>query len=190
MITCTSYITRGIIIAMCRSCLNKVERARERERPSCRHISGQAGDGCRLSSLPICYIHPFFYPSIHLSIHPVHSQGRHRGWQDLTERHMYVRMCVREPCVYVAYVCSAACGSADMRSWNRTDRRMKMLRFRSPSIRSLDQEVLCTIRLLDDSEVSCSIQVHESSLSTFVLCGYYNNHVDATEKCPLSIFLF
>lgn len=34
-----------------------------------------------------------------------------------------------------------------------------MLRFRSPSIRSLDQEVLCTIRLLDDSEISCSIQV-------------------------------
>uniref|UniRef100_A0A3Q2R273 FERM domain containing 3 n=1 Tax=Fundulus heteroclitus TaxID=8078 RepID=A0A3Q2R273_FUNHE len=35
---------------------------------------------------------------------------------------------------------------------------MKMLRFRSPSIRSLDQEVLCTIRLLDDSEISCTIQ--------------------------------
>ncbi|KAF0033945.1 hypothetical protein F2P81_014011 [Scophthalmus maximus] len=35
---------------------------------------------------------------------------------------------------------------------------MKMLRFRSPSIRSLDQEVPCTIRLLDDSEISCSIQ--------------------------------
>ncbi|CAL8249313.1 unnamed protein product [Merluccius merluccius] len=35
---------------------------------------------------------------------------------------------------------------------------MKMLRFRSPSLRSLDPETLCTVRLLDDSEVSCSIQ--------------------------------
>lgn len=41
-----------------------------------------------------------------------------------------------------------------------------MLRFRSPSIRSLDQEVLCTIRLLDDSEISCSIQVDIQASST------------------------
>lgn len=39
---------------------------------------------------------------------------------------------------------------------------MKMLRFRSPSISSLAQEVQCTVRLLDDSEISCSIQVGAS----------------------------
>ncbi|XP_035514698.1 FERM domain-containing protein 3 [Morone saxatilis] len=52
---------------------------------------------------------------------------------------------------------------------------MKMLRFRSPSIRSLDQEVLCTIRLLDDSEVSCSIQ--RDTKGQFLLdhvCNHYN----------------
>lgn len=36
---------------------------------------------------------------------------------------------------------------------------MKMIRFRSSSIRSLSQEMKCTIRLLDDSEISCHIQV-------------------------------
>uniref|UniRef100_A0A4W6BQA0 FERM domain-containing protein 3 n=1 Tax=Lates calcarifer TaxID=8187 RepID=A0A4W6BQA0_LATCA len=53
--------------------------------------------------------------------------------------------------------------------------RMKMLRFRSPSIRSLDQEVLCTIRLLDDSEISCSIQ--RDTKGQFLLdhvCNHYN----------------
>ncbi|XP_075875719.1 FERM domain-containing protein 3 [Nelusetta ayraudi] len=52
---------------------------------------------------------------------------------------------------------------------------MKMLRFRSPSIRSLDQEVLCTIRLLDDSEISCSIQ--RETKGQFLLdhvCNHYN----------------
>ncbi|XP_054895362.1 FERM domain-containing protein 3 isoform X6 [Poeciliopsis prolifica] len=52
---------------------------------------------------------------------------------------------------------------------------MKMLRFRSPSIRSLDQEVLCTIRLLDDSEISCSIQ--KETKGQFLLdhvCNHYN----------------
>ncbi|KAF3851167.1 hypothetical protein F7725_012939 [Dissostichus mawsoni] len=50
-----------------------------------------------------------------------------------------------------------------------------MLRFRSPSIRSLDQEVLCTIRLLDDSEISCSIQ--RDTKGQFLLdhvCNHYN----------------
>ncbi|XP_074851295.1 FERM domain-containing protein 3 isoform X3 [Carettochelys insculpta] len=37
-------------------------------------------------------------------------------------------------------------------------RTMKMIRFRSSSIRSLSQEMKCTIRLLDDSELSCHIQ--------------------------------
>ncbi|XP_069555579.1 FERM domain-containing protein 3 isoform X4 [Brachyistius frenatus] len=52
---------------------------------------------------------------------------------------------------------------------------MKMLRFRSPSIRSLDQEILCTIRLLDDSEISCSIQ--RDTKGQFLLdhvCNHYN----------------
>ncbi|XP_039179446.1 FERM domain-containing protein 3 isoform X2 [Crotalus tigris] len=37
-------------------------------------------------------------------------------------------------------------------------RTMKMIRFRSSSIRSLSQDMKCTIRLLDDSEISCHIQ--------------------------------
>ncbi|CAL8346095.1 unnamed protein product [Lota lota] len=52
---------------------------------------------------------------------------------------------------------------------------MKMLRFRSPSIRSLDQEIFCTIRLLDDSEISCSIQ--RDTKGQFLLdhvCNHYN----------------
>ncbi|XP_024131497.1 FERM domain-containing protein 3 isoform X5 [Oryzias melastigma] len=52
---------------------------------------------------------------------------------------------------------------------------MKMLRFRSPSIRSLDQEIPCTIRLLDDSELSCSIQ--RDTKGQFLLdhvCNHYN----------------
>uniref|UniRef100_A0A3Q2CIE5 FERM domain containing 3 n=1 Tax=Cyprinodon variegatus TaxID=28743 RepID=A0A3Q2CIE5_CYPVA len=50
---------------------------------------------------------------------------------------------------------------------------MKMLRFRSPSIRSLDQELLCTIRLLDDSEISCTIQTRGQFLLDHV-CNHYN----------------
>uniref|UniRef100_A0A3B5L2Z2 FERM domain containing 3 n=1 Tax=Xiphophorus couchianus TaxID=32473 RepID=A0A3B5L2Z2_9TELE len=56
-----------------------------------------------------------------------------------------------------------------------TEPTMKMLRFRSPSIRSLDQEVLCTIRLLDDSEISCTIQ--KETKGQFLLdhvCNHYN----------------
>ncbi|KAF4804773.1 hypothetical protein TURU_004321 [Turdus rufiventris] len=34
-----------------------------------------------------------------------------------------------------------------------------MIRFRSSSIRSLSAEMKCTVRLLDDSEISCHIQV-------------------------------
>ncbi|KAM3868036.1 FERM domain-containing protein 3 [Diretmus argenteus] len=52
---------------------------------------------------------------------------------------------------------------------------MKMLRFRSPSIRSLDEEILCTIRLLDDSEISFSIQ--RDTKGQFLLdhvCNHYN----------------
>uniref|UniRef100_A0A3Q4MPG4 FERM domain containing 3 n=1 Tax=Neolamprologus brichardi TaxID=32507 RepID=A0A3Q4MPG4_NEOBR len=45
---------------------------------------------------------------------------------------------------------------------------MKMLRFRSPSLRSLDQEILCTIRLLDDSEISCSIQFFHLNIVSFL----------------------
>lgn len=50
-----------------------------------------------------------------------------------------------------------------------------MLRFRSPSLRSLDQEIFCTIRLLDDSEISCSIQ--RDTKGQFLLdhvCNHYN----------------
>uniref|UniRef100_A0A3B4FXW0 FERM domain containing 3 n=1 Tax=Pundamilia nyererei TaxID=303518 RepID=A0A3B4FXW0_9CICH len=44
-----------------------------------------------------------------------------------------------------------------------------------PSLRSLDQEILCTIRLLDDSEISCSIQ--RDTRGQFLLdhvCNHYN----------------
>lgn len=34
-----------------------------------------------------------------------------------------------------------------------------MIRFRSSSIRSLSPEMKCTVRLLDDSDISCHIQV-------------------------------
>uniref|UniRef100_A0A3P8VVY5 FERM domain-containing protein 3 n=1 Tax=Cynoglossus semilaevis TaxID=244447 RepID=A0A3P8VVY5_CYNSE len=54
-------------------------------------------------------------------------------------------------------------------------RRMKMLRFRRASIQSMDEETLCTIRLLDDSEISCSIQ--RETKGQFLLehvCNHYN----------------
>ncbi|XP_057688477.1 FERM domain-containing protein 3 isoform X2 [Corythoichthys intestinalis] len=54
---------------------------------------------------------------------------------------------------------------------------MKMLRFRSPSIRSLEnhQEIPCTIRLLDDSEISCSIQRETKGQFLFDhVCNHYN----------------
>ncbi|XP_062400177.1 FERM domain-containing protein 3 [Sardina pilchardus] len=50
-----------------------------------------------------------------------------------------------------------------------------MLRFRSPSIPSLNQEIQCTVRLLDDSEVSCNIQ--RETKGQFLLdhvCNHYN----------------
>ncbi|XP_046904587.1 FERM domain-containing protein 3 [Hypomesus transpacificus] len=56
---------------------------------------------------------------------------------------------------------------------------MKMLRFRSPSIRSLDQDIQCTIRLLDDSEISCSIQ--RDTKGQFLL-DYVCNHYSLLEK--------
>lgn len=37
-----------------------------------------------------------------------------------------------------------------------------MIHFRSSSIKSLSQEMKCTIRLPDDSEISCHIQVREA----------------------------
>ncbi|XP_016898278.1 FERM domain-containing protein 3 isoform X2 [Cynoglossus semilaevis] len=52
---------------------------------------------------------------------------------------------------------------------------MKMLRFRRASIQSMDEETLCTIRLLDDSEISCSIQ--RETKGQFLLehvCNHYN----------------
>ncbi|XP_073201180.1 FERM domain-containing protein 3 isoform X4 [Lepidochelys kempii] len=54
-------------------------------------------------------------------------------------------------------------------------RTMKMIRFRSSSIRSLSQEMKCTIRLLDDSEISCHIQ--KETKGQFLIdhiCNYYS----------------
>uniref|UniRef100_A0A8C4RGU6 FERM domain-containing protein 3 n=1 Tax=Erpetoichthys calabaricus TaxID=27687 RepID=A0A8C4RGU6_ERPCA len=57
--------------------------------------------------------------------------------------------------------------------------RMKMLRFRSSSIRSLNQEIRCTIRLLDDSEISCCIQ--RETKGQFLL-DHICNHYSLLEK--------
>uniref|UniRef100_A0A6Q2WQQ1 FERM domain-containing protein 3 n=1 Tax=Esox lucius TaxID=8010 RepID=A0A6Q2WQQ1_ESOLU len=57
--------------------------------------------------------------------------------------------------------------------------RMKMLRFRNPSICSLDQEIQVTIRLLDDSEISCSIQ--RETRGQFLL-DHVCNHYSLLEK--------
>ncbi|KAK3565722.1 hypothetical protein QTP86_014199, partial [Hemibagrus guttatus] len=43
-------------------------------------------------------------------------------------------------------------------------RAMKMLRLRSPSVSSLSREIHCTVRLLDDSEIACSIQEVQDSI--------------------------
>uniref|UniRef100_A0A8C9WNN7 FERM domain containing 3 n=1 Tax=Scleropages formosus TaxID=113540 RepID=A0A8C9WNN7_SCLFO len=56
---------------------------------------------------------------------------------------------------------------------------MKMLRFRTSSLRSLDQEILCTVRLLDDSEISCSIQ--RDTKGQFLL-DHVCNHYSLLEK--------
>uniref|UniRef100_A0A8C9V242 FERM domain containing 3 n=1 Tax=Scleropages formosus TaxID=113540 RepID=A0A8C9V242_SCLFO len=58
-------------------------------------------------------------------------------------------------------------------------RNMKMLRFRTSSLRSLDQEILCTVRLLDDSEISCSIQ--RDTKGQFLL-DHVCNHYSLLEK--------
>ncbi|XP_019483823.1 PREDICTED: FERM domain-containing protein 3 [Hipposideros armiger] len=57
----------------------------------------------------------------------------------------------------------------------RGRRTMKMIHFRSSSIRSLSQEMKCTIRLLDDSEISCHIQ--RETKGQFLIdhiCNYYS----------------
>uniref|UniRef100_A0A671SML2 FERM domain-containing protein n=1 Tax=Sinocyclocheilus anshuiensis TaxID=1608454 RepID=A0A671SML2_9TELE len=61
----------------------------------------------------------------------------------------------------------------------RGEKAMKMLRFRSPSISSLAQEVRCTVRLLDDSEIACSIQ--RDTKGQFLL-DHVCNHYSLLEK--------
>lgn len=64
---------------------------------------------------------------------------------------------------------SCACGAliAPLRAQNR---RNKMLsRLMSSSVRSLDRECDCTVRLLDDSEYTCTIQVCDCCCLPFLL---------------------
>ncbi|KAG7481124.1 hypothetical protein MATL_G00063490 [Megalops atlanticus] len=56
---------------------------------------------------------------------------------------------------------------------------MKMLRFRTSSIRSLNQEIQCTVRLLDDTEISCNIQ--RDTKGQFLL-DHVCNHYSLLEK--------
>lgn len=50
-----------------------------------------------------------------------------------------------------------------------------MIHFRSSSIKSLNQEMKCTIRLLDDSEVSCHIQREtKGQFLIEYICNYYS----------------
>ncbi|EDL31055.1 FERM domain containing 3, isoform CRA_c [Mus musculus] len=57
----------------------------------------------------------------------------------------------------------------------RGRRTMKMIHFRSSSIKSLNQEMKCTIRLLDDSEVSCHIQREtKGQFLIEYICNYYS----------------
>ncbi|NP_001402748.1 FERM domain-containing protein 3 isoform 1 [Rattus norvegicus] len=57
----------------------------------------------------------------------------------------------------------------------RGRRTMKMIHFRSSSIKSLNQEMKCTIRLLDDSEVSCRIQREtKGQFLIEYICNYYS----------------
>ncbi|XP_054843229.1 FERM domain-containing protein 3 [Eublepharis macularius] len=58
-------------------------------------------------------------------------------------------------------------------------RTVKMIRFRSSSIRSLSQEMKCTIRLLDDSEISCHIQ--RETKGQFLI-DHVCNHYSLLEK--------
>lgn len=122
-------------------------------------VSSRHRDGCELPSLALRCLHPFSYTSSHPSIRPFVSRGVAGGWvgwQDPTKRHICMP-------VYAWVILVCTCPLTWGAETEPTER-MKMLRFRSPSIRSLDQEILCTIRLLDDSEVSCSIQVDDSSI--------------------------
>uniref|UniRef100_A0A8B9RGZ0 FERM domain containing 3 n=1 Tax=Astyanax mexicanus TaxID=7994 RepID=A0A8B9RGZ0_ASTMX len=57
--------------------------------------------------------------------------------------------------------------------------KMKMLRLRSPSVSSLEPELHCTVRLLDDSELSCSIQ--RDTKGQFLL-DHVCNHYSLLEK--------
>ncbi|KAB5567751.1 hypothetical protein PHYPO_G00236450 [Pangasianodon hypophthalmus] len=56
---------------------------------------------------------------------------------------------------------------------------MKMLRLRSPSVSSLSREIHCTVRLLDDSEIACSIQ--RDTKGQFLL-DHVCNHYSLLEK--------
>ncbi|XP_033890538.3 FERM domain-containing protein 3 isoform X2 [Acipenser ruthenus] len=56
---------------------------------------------------------------------------------------------------------------------------MKMLRFRSSSNKSLNQEIKCSIRLLDDSEISCTIQ--RDTKGQYLL-DHVCNHYSLLEK--------
>ncbi|XP_078252327.1 FERM domain-containing protein 3 isoform X2 [Rhinoraja longicauda] len=56
---------------------------------------------------------------------------------------------------------------------------MKMLRFRSSSIKSLSQEIKCTIRLLDDTELPCMIQ--KDAKGQFLI-DYICKHFSLLEK--------
>ncbi|XP_066499226.1 FERM domain-containing protein 3 [Hoplias malabaricus] len=57
--------------------------------------------------------------------------------------------------------------------------KMKMLRLRSPSVCSLGAEFHCTVRLLDDSEICCSIQ--RDTKGQFLL-DHVCNHYSLLEK--------
>ncbi|XP_074186697.1 FERM domain-containing protein 3 isoform X1 [Rhinolophus sinicus] len=57
----------------------------------------------------------------------------------------------------------------------RGRRTMKMIHFRSSSIKSLSQEMKCTIRLPDDSEISCHIQREtKGQFLIDYICNYYS----------------
>uniref|UniRef100_A0A4W3IR98 FERM domain-containing protein 3 n=1 Tax=Callorhinchus milii TaxID=7868 RepID=A0A4W3IR98_CALMI len=56
---------------------------------------------------------------------------------------------------------------------------MKMLRFRSASVKSLNQEIRCTIRLLDDTELPCAIQ--RDTKGQFLI-DHVCNHFSLLEK--------
>ncbi|KAM8960985.1 FERM domain-containing protein 3 isoform 2-T2 [Pelodytes ibericus] len=56
---------------------------------------------------------------------------------------------------------------------------MKMIRLRTPSMRSLNLDMKCTIRLLDDSEISCNIQ--RETKGQFLL-DHICNHYSLLEK--------